>query len=202
MAGRAASRAASICPGRTSPTRTAGLHPARAGRSRLAAIGAEQAERVVCYCGGGISATEACSCCIAWATTTSRCTMPRWPNGRATRACRSSAADAMERSVRMQLGVVVERRELETRGSWAWKSGRGDPGRARARREWRELVRGERLDACHAANLPLELHRAETEAYRVNLAQRPPRACSWCCQGRRPERGRQRVPPLLVTASP
>jgi thiosulfate/3-mercaptopyruvate sulfurtransferase len=33
--------------------------PLEQARSRLAAIGAEQADRVVCYCGGGISATEA-----------------------------------------------------------------------------------------------------------------------------------------------
>ena len=35
-----------------------------------------------------------CFSCTASVTTTSRSTTPRWPNGRATRACRSSAGDA------------------------------------------------------------------------------------------------------------
>ena len=38
-----------------------------------------------------------CSCSTAWATTTSRSTTPRWPSGRATRACRSSTTERLDR---------------------------------------------------------------------------------------------------------
>ena len=80
----------------------------------------------------------------------------------------------MERSIRMPLGVVVERRELDNRWQrWAWKAVAVIPG-APPVEEWRELVRGERFVRWHAATLLLELHRAETEAYRVNLSGRSP----------------------------
>ena len=77
-------------PGLTDPE-THRFIPLDEAAQRIEAIGAPGAERIVCYCGGGISATRACSCCTAWATPTSPFTTPRWPNGRATRTCRSSA---------------------------------------------------------------------------------------------------------------
>jgi Protein of unknown function (DUF3305) len=80
----------------------------------------------------------------------------------------------MERSIRMPLGVVVERRELDSRWQrFAWKPVAVIPG-APPIDVWRELVRGDRFVRWHAATLPLELHRTETEAYRVNLAGRSP----------------------------
>jgi hypothetical protein len=80
----------------------------------------------------------------------------------------------MERSISIPLGVVIERRELDNRWQrFGWKSVAVIPG-APAVDQWRELVRGERLVRWHAATLPLELHRAETEAYRVNLSGRSP----------------------------
>jgi hypothetical protein len=80
----------------------------------------------------------------------------------------------MERSIRMALGVVVERRELDNRWQpWAWKAVAVIPG-APPVDTWRELVRGERFVRWHAATLPLELHRTETEGYRANLSGRVP----------------------------
>jgi Protein of unknown function (DUF3305) len=80
----------------------------------------------------------------------------------------------MERSICMPLGVVVERRELNNRWQrFAWQPVAVIPG-APPVAEWRELLRGERFVRWHAATLPLELHRTETEAYRANLSGKVP----------------------------
>jgi hypothetical protein len=80
----------------------------------------------------------------------------------------------MERRISMPLGVVVERRDLDNRWQrWAWKPVTVIPG-APPVETWRELMRGDRFVRWHAATLPLELHRSETEAYRVNLSGRAP----------------------------
>jgi hypothetical protein len=80
----------------------------------------------------------------------------------------------MERRISMPLGVVVERREIDNRWQrFAWRPVAVIPG-APPVAEWRELVRGERFVRWHAATLPLELHRTDTEGYRVNLSGRVP----------------------------
>ena len=105
----------------------------------------------------------------------------------------------MERSTRMLLGVVVERRELDNRWQrWAWKPVAVIPGAAPVT-EWRELVRGEHFVRWHAGTLPLELHRKETEGYRYNLSGKVPAIYV----GLRPQGGSaERFVPFLVTASP
>jgi Protein of unknown function (DUF3305) len=83
-------------------------------------------------------------------------------------------AQTMERSVRMPLGVVIERREIDHRWQkWRWTPLAVIPG-APPVDKWQELMRGDRFVRWHAATLPLELHRTETEAYRVNLSGRSP----------------------------
>jgi Protein of unknown function (DUF3305) len=80
----------------------------------------------------------------------------------------------MERRQTMPLGVVLERREIDH--PWQthrWRPVAVIPG-APAIDAWRELARGERFVRWHAATLPLELHRTETEAYRVNLSGKTP----------------------------
>jgi Protein of unknown function (DUF3305) len=80
----------------------------------------------------------------------------------------------MERRQTMPLGVVVERREIDH--PWQqhrWRAVAVIPG-APAIDAWRELARGDRFVRWHAATLPLELHRTETEAYRVNLSGKTP----------------------------
>ncbi|MCC2665063.1 MAG: uncharacterized protein K0S35_2985 [Geminicoccaceae bacterium] len=66
--------------------------------------------------------------------------------------------------------------------------------------EWRELLRGETWTHYHAANLPLELHHVETEAYLLNLAQEPPRIYVVLRPATEP--AAQAYRPLLITASP
>ena len=109
----------------------------------------------------------------------------------------------MERSIRMPLGVVVERRELDNRWQrWAWKAVAVIPG-APPVEEWRELVRGERFVRWHAATLLLELHRAETEAYRVNLSGRSPAVYVVLRKVQPSERtAGNDVAPFAVSASP
>lgn len=105
----------------------------------------------------------------------------------------------MERSISMPLGVVVERRELDNRWQrWAWRPVAVLPG-APPVAEWRELMRGERVVRWHAATLPLQLYRTDTEAYRANLSGKVPAIYV----GLRPEGGgTDRLAPFLVTASP
>lgn len=109
----------------------------------------------------------------------------------------------MERSIKMPLGVVLERRDLDNRWQpFAWKPVAVLPGAAPVT-EWRELMRGERFVRWHAATLPLELHRAETEAYRVNLAGRSPSTYVVLRKTEPSDRtAGHDVAPFLVTASP
>lgn len=103
----------------------------------------------------------------------------------------------------MPLGVVVERREIDH--PWqqhSWRAVAVIPG-APAIGAWRELARAERFVRWHAATLPLELHRTETEAYRVNLAGKTPAIYVVLRQVEPSERtAGNAIAPFLVTASP
>jgi hypothetical protein len=104
-----------------------------------------------------------------------------------------------ERRISMPLGVVVERRELDNRWQrFAWRPVAVIPG-APPVTEWRELVRGERFVRWHAATLPLELHRTETEGYRANLSGKVPAIYVGL---REQYGGAHDYAPFLVTASP
>jgi Protein of unknown function (DUF3305) len=111
--------------------------------------------------------------------------------------------DPMERSISMPLGVVVERRELDNPWQrWAWKAVAVLPG-APPVEAWRELMRDERAVRWHAATLALQLHRAETEAYRVNLAGRSPAIYVVLRKVQPSERtAGNEFAPFLVSASP
>jgi hypothetical protein len=107
--------------------------------------------------------------------------------------------DGTERSVRMPLGVVVERREIDHRWQrWSWRPVAVIPGAAVVD-SWKELQRGARFVRWHAATLPLVLHRKETEGYRYNLSGRVPAVYVGL---RRQSGGPFEVAPFLVTASP
>lgn len=109
----------------------------------------------------------------------------------------------MERRISMPLGVVVERRELDNRWQrFAWRPVAVLPG-APPIAEWRELMRGERCVRWHAATLPLELHRTETEAYRANLSGKVPAVYVVLRAVQPSERtAGNEVHPFAVTASP
>jgi len=109
----------------------------------------------------------------------------------------------MERRQSMPLGVVVERREIEHRWQQhSWRAVAVIPG-APALEAWRELARGDRFVRWHAATLPLELHRTETEAYRVNLSGKTPSVYVVLRHVEPSERtAGNPIAPFLVTASP
>jgi len=101
----------------------------------------------------------------------------------------------------MALGVVVERRRSRSPWQdWLWQPVAVLLGAPPLGAGWRELMRGDGWTRYHAGNLALELHRTETDAYLLNLAQRPPRVYVVL----RPTRGPAERPfqPLLITASP
>ncbi len=78
----------------------------------------------------------------------------------------------------LPLGIVLEQRAIEHR--WAkhsWLPVSVIPGAPPldATGDWRVLRQGEGWTHFHAGTLPLELFRKETEGYRTNLSQDPPR---------------------------
>lgn len=78
-----------------------------------------------------------------------------------------------ERTAQIPLGVVIRKQPGVTRWArWVWRPVAVLPGAAPA--EWRELRREGEAVEYHAATVPLEVHRAETEAYRVALSREPP----------------------------
>ena len=101
----------------------------------------------------------------------------------------------------MPLGIVLERRRSASPWQeWSWRPVSVIPGAPPVEGAWRQLQEGEGWAHFHAATLPLELHRTDTEGYRLNLSQEPPRL--WVVL--RPDEGRDEpgaVVPFLVTAS-
>ncbi len=99
----------------------------------------------------------------------------------------------------MALGVVLERRPIyHNWADWSWRAVTVIPGAAPLARP-RELRRDGEAVLFHAATLPLGLHRKETEGYRVNLSQSPPKVFI----GLRPGDGEEAPPqPFVVTACP
>jgi hypothetical protein len=78
-----------------------------------------------------------------------------------------------DRTATLPLGIVLRRQPGVTRwAKWVWRAAAVLPGAGPA--DWRELRREGLAVEYHAATLTLELHRAETEAYRVALSTEPP----------------------------
>ena len=105
----------------------------------------------------------------------------------------------MKKQETIEIGVVVERREIDN--PWqdhTWSAVAVIPG-AEPVDEWRLLARDEGWAQYHAATLPLELHRSETEAYRTNLADNPPRVYVLLREDE--EDNDHEVFPFLVTVS-
>ncbi len=78
-----------------------------------------------------------------------------------------------EKSISMPLGIVLRRLPGVTRWArYSWRAVALLPG---ARQEsWKELRREGDAVEYHAATVPLELHRAEAEAYRTGLSAAVP----------------------------
>ena len=104
----------------------------------------------------------------------------------------------------LPLGVVLERRKVDNPWTdYAWKAVAVIPGAASLdpRGEWRVLGSGPDWVRYHAGTLPLELFRKETEGYKVNLSQHPPRVFVAMRSGADMESSHDLVP-FLVTACP
>ncbi len=105
----------------------------------------------------------------------------------------------------LPVGIVVERRESDHPWQdYTWRAVAVIPGAAELdpRGAWKELERGEGYLRFHAGTLPIELFRKETEAYRVNLTQEPPRIFIVLRRTSEPEEAEQELYPILATASP
>lgn len=72
------------------------------------------------------------------------------------------------------LGVVVRRQPGASRwAKWVWRATAVLPGAGPA--TWKVLAEDGGITDYHAATVPLQLHRADTEAYKVGLSSHPPR---------------------------
>ncbi|MCG6904491.1 MAG: DUF3305 domain-containing protein [Rhodobacter sp.] len=71
------------------------------------------------------------------------------------------------------LGIVLARRRGVTRWvKYAWSAIAVVPGAGRA--DWKLMRDEEGVQEYHACTLPLDLHRADVEAYKVSLSMDPP----------------------------
>lgn len=99
----------------------------------------------------------------------------------------------------IQLGVVLRRQPGVTRWArWVWRAVAVLPGAEPA--DWRVLRTDGEATEYHAATLPLTLHRADTEAYRVALSTEPPSV--WVVLRPDEAAGGDAMAVFSVTASP
>jgi hypothetical protein len=121
--------------------------------------------------------------------------------GRDTRAPKGGKVQKQES---LPLGVVLERRRIDNPWQeYVWKPVAVIPG-ARAcdpQGDWPVLAAGEGWAHFHAGTLPLELFRKETEGYKVNLSQQPPRLFVVLRSGEDMDCDHD-LAPFLVTACP
>lgn len=104
----------------------------------------------------------------------------------------------LERIETMPLGIVVERRRGVTAwAEWSWRPVSVIPGAGPVDPPGRLLMEGEGWTHSHAVTLTLELFRTDTEGYRLNLSQDPPRL--WVVM--RPGADGEELVPAIVTAS-
>ncbi len=109
----------------------------------------------------------------------------------------TNAPPSAPREISIPLGVVVTRRPGVTRwASQSWQPTAVLPGAAPA--DWKLLREDGETRDYHAATLPLTLHRADVEAYKVSLTMSPP---SVFVVLRRDGRGVRDVSVHAVTAS-
>ncbi len=110
----------------------------------------------------------------------------------------------MDRQEAMPMGIVLERRKIDHPWkAYDWRPVALIPGAGPldARGDWRLLQEGEGWSRWHAGTLTLELFRKETEGYRVNLSQSPPRIFVVLRSGPDADCAHELVP-FLVTACP
>lgn len=110
----------------------------------------------------------------------------------------------MRKQESLPLGVVLERRRIDNPWQdYTWKPVAVIPGAGPCdpRGEWPVLAGGKDWAQFHAGTLMLELFRKETEGYKVNLSQQPPRLFVGLRSGEDMDSDHE-VVPFLVTACP
>jgi hypothetical protein len=105
----------------------------------------------------------------------------------------------------LMVGIVVEKRD--STHPWidhTWRAVAVIPGAPALdpRGAWKVLDSGEGYVRYHAGSLQVSLFRKETEAYRVNLTQEPPRVFVVMRKVSEEGEAAQEVYPILATASP
>lgn len=110
----------------------------------------------------------------------------------------------MRNQEQLPLGIVLERRRIDN--PWqdhTWQPVAVIPGAPALdpRGEWTLLAGGEGWARFHAGTLVLELFRKETEGYRMNLSQEPPRLFVVLRKGEDMDSSHDQVP-FLATACP
>lgn len=110
----------------------------------------------------------------------------------------------MEKQESVPLGVVVEWRHVDH--PWKdhdWRPVAVIPGAPSLdpAGPWRLLRQGDGWRQFHAGTMMLDLFRSETESYRINLSQTPPRVYVVLRASQDPA-GEHEVVPFLVTADP
>ncbi len=105
-----------------------------------------------------------------------------------------------EASVTLPLGIVIRKTPSENRWvRWAWKAVAVLPGAKQAR--WQPLRREGDAVEYHAATVPLELWRTDTEAYLTGLSARIPTIGVVMRESEDPDAA-EPIEVLLATASP
>ncbi|MCF6273533.1 MAG: DUF3305 domain-containing protein [Rhodobacteraceae bacterium] len=103
-----------------------------------------------------------------------------------------------EKTLTIPLGVVLRKSPGVTRwAKWVWRAVAVLPGAGPA--NWRELRRDGEVVEYHAATVPLELYRTDTEAYLTELSTKTPSIYVVLRESTENESG---LEVLLVTASP
>lgn len=108
----------------------------------------------------------------------------------------------MATSESMSVGIVVERRESDH--PWedhVWQVVSVIPGAADTE-DWAELGRGDGWVRYHAATLPVELFRKETEGYKHNLSLEEPSVFVVLREADVEDEGDHDVVPFLATVCP
>ena len=103
------------------------------------------------------------------------------------------------REAQLPVGVVIRKQPGVTRwAKWIWRAVAVLPGAGAA--DWHEMRRDGEAIEYHAATVPLEVHRKETEGYRVSLSTSPPSVYVILRPNEDPESDRE-VDVFKVTAS-
>lgn len=105
-----------------------------------------------------------------------------------------------QKSLVLPLGIVLRKSPGVTRwAKWVWKAVAVLPGAGPA--NWRELRREGDVVEYHAATVPLELWRTDTEAYKTELATKVPSIYVVMRETDQPD-APHKLEVLLATASP